>query len=357
MKVHSLQQMLVLPLILLLATTLAGCGSATVHEPVAGDWISVYFTAPAYPDDPAQRDDGLDWYLVSLVGQAQETVDVAAYDFDLESVTDALLAAQGRGVQVRMVTDGSNADEAALARLRQAGIPVVVRPEGRWGIMHDKFIVVDDTWVWTGSWNLTGSETYRNNNNAVLIASYNLAEDYHVEFEEMFNGQFGASSPVNTPHRLIHIGGQATDVRVEVYFAPEDGVSERLVRLLSSARSSIRFLAFQFTSERLAEALIEQAGRGVTVEGVVESRSANDDASQVERLRAGGVTVRLDGNPYTMHHKVFIVDEQIVVLGSYNFTVSADAENDENLLIIHDPQVAAAFLAEYERVVAQAEGR
>lgn len=357
MKVHPLQQRLVLPLVLLLTVTLAGCGTGAVNEPVTGDWISVYFTVPLNPDNPAQHSGGIDGYLVSLIGHAQESVDVAAYEFNLDSVTDALIAAQRNGVRVRMVTDGTNADEAALARLRQAGIPVVARPDLGWGIMHDKFVVVDGTWVWTGSWNLTDNCTYRNNNNAVLIASYNLAEDYRAEFEEMFSGMFGASSPANTPHPVIDIGGQATPVQVEVYFAPEDRAGDRLARLLASARSSIYFMAFQFTSEALANELIDQAGRGVIVEGVIESRSTEVEYNQAARLRAGGVTVWADGNPYNMHHKVFIVDEQIVVLGSYNFTANADEVNDENMLIIHDPQVAAAFLAEYGRVRAQAGGR
>ncbi|HEC35514.1 MAG TPA: phospholipase, partial [Anaerolineae bacterium] len=258
-------------------------------------------------------------------------------------------------VRVRLVTDGANADEEAITRLRQAHISVVARPEEGWGIMHNKFVVVDGVWVWTGSWNLTENGTYRNNNNAVLIASRALAEDYAAEFEEMFAGLFGPSSPAETPYPLVNIEGQERTVQVEVCFAPEDGVADRLLQILSSARAGVRFLAFQFTSSRIADALIDQAGEGITVQGVMEARSASSPYSQYDRLRAGGVDVLVDGNPYIMHHKVFIVDDQTVVLGSYNFTVSADEENDENLLIIHDPEVAAAFLAEFGRVLQEAQ--
>jgi phosphatidylserine/phosphatidylglycerophosphate/cardiolipin synthase-like enzyme len=61
-----------------------------------------------------------------------------------------------------------------------------------------------------------------------------------------------------------------------------------------------------------------------------------------------------DGNPYLMHHKVFIVDETTVILGSFNFSQNAETENDENLLIIDDPALARTFLDEFERVYATA---
>ena len=342
-----------LPVVVLLLTLgLPGCGGrGEVTETVTGEWAAVYFTAPTQSGDQVPA---VDEEVVALIGEARESVDVAAYDLDLESVASALVQAHRNGVRVRLVTDFTNADEAAVARIYQAGIPVVARPRG-WGIMHDKFFVVDEKWVWTGSWNPTENGTYRNDNNALLIASRALAQDYTVEFEEMFEGQFGPDSPTNTPYPLVRFEGLDRPVQVEVYFAPEDGVADRLLQLLSSARSHVRFLAFQFTDPRLADALVDLAGEGVTVQGVMEARAAEGPYSQYDRLREGGVEVSLDGNPYTMHHKVLIIDDQIVVLGSYNFTTSADEENDENLLIVHDPEVARAFLAEFERVLEQAQ--
>ena len=65
--------------------------------------------------------------------------------------------------------------------------------------------------------------------------------------------------------------------------------------------------------------------------------------------------MRLDGNPLNMHHKVIIIDESVVIFGSYNFSRSAEERNDENTLIIHNPELAAQFLAEFERVQAKAQ--
>jgi len=67
-----------------------------------------------------------------------------------------------------------------------------------------------------------------------------------------------------------------------------------------------------------------------------------------------GLDVLQDGNPYLMHHKVFIIDGQTVILGSFNFSQNAETENDENLLIIDDARIAQAFSAEFQKVYQRA---
>jgi phosphatidylserine/phosphatidylglycerophosphate/cardiolipin synthase-like enzyme len=334
-------------------------GQHTVSETVSGDWIRVYFTSPRYPDDDAYHHGGLDEVLTTVIGQAETSVEVAAYDFDLETVANALIAAHARGVQVRFVTDSDNAGEDAIRDLRQAGIPVV-EDERDSGLMHNKFIVIDRVWIWLGSWNLTENGTYRNNNNAVLIASPALAENYAAEFEEMFDGQFGPTSPADTPNPRVAITTEVGDnadgerqtkqVEVENYFAPEDEVAARIIAEIASAQSRIRFMAFTFTSDEIADAMLERAQAGVVVQGVIEDRNAGRDYSKYSRLRRGVQDVLTDGNPYIMHHKVIIIDDETVILGSYNFTASAEDSNDENVLIIHDPEVAALFVQEFGRV-------
>jgi phosphatidylserine/phosphatidylglycerophosphate/cardiolipin synthase-like enzyme len=329
-------------------------GPHTVSETVSGDWIRVYFTSPRYPDDDSHHYGGLDEELAAVIGYAESSVDVAAYDLDLESVTNALIAAHQRGIKVRFVTDSDYVDEGAVAQLQQAGIPVI--EDGRdEGLMHNKFAVIDKVWVWTGSWNMTENGTYRNNNNAVLIASPAVAENYTAEFEEMFTGQFGPTSPADTPNPHIFITteldeGQTKQVELENYFAPEDEAQAQITAEIQGAQSRIRFMSFIFTSDEIADAMIERAQAGVVVQGVIEDRNAEQEYSEYERLRAEVHDVLPDGNPYIMHHKVIIIDDETVILGSYNFTASAEDRNDENVLIIHDPEVAALFVDEFGRV-------
>jgi phosphatidylserine/phosphatidylglycerophosphate/cardiolipin synthase-like enzyme len=210
---------------------------------------------------------------------------------------------------------------------------------------------------------MTENGTYRNNNNAVLISSTALAENYAAEFEEMFAGQFGPTSPADTPNPHVTITvetgdgnskGQERHVEVENYFAPEDEVAAKVIAEIEAAQSRVRFMAFTFTSDDIANAMLERAREEIVVQGVMEKRNAEREYSEYKRLRAAVHDVLTDGNPYTMHHKVIIIDDATVILGSYNFTGNAENNNDENLLIIHDPEVAALFVAEFGRVYEQA---
>jgi phosphatidylserine/phosphatidylglycerophosphate/cardiolipin synthase-like enzyme len=119
---------------------------------------------------------------------------------------------------------------------------------------------------------------------------------------------------------------------------------------IEAAQERIRFMAFTFTSDEIADALLARARDGVVVRGVVEARNAEREYSEYERLRRELHDVLPDGNPYIMHHKVIIIDDATVITGSYNVTASAEDSNDENVLIIHDAEVAALFVEEFGRV-------
>ena len=69
----------------------------------------------------------------------------------------------------------------------------------------------------------------------------------------------------------------------------------------------------------------------------------------------GGIDVYLDANPYNMHHKVLILDDETVVAGSFNFSEGADRQNDENVVILKSQEVARRFEEEYRRVAGAAQ--
>lgn len=313
------------------------------------DWYSVYFTDPNTPSARTYKG-GPDDDLAAAIDGARLSVDVAAYELNLWSVRDALLAAKRRGCSVRMVTDSDYLDEPEVQELVSAGIPVL--GDRREGLMHNKFVIIDRLEVWSGSMNFTVNGAYKNNNNLIRIRSSRLAEDYTTEFNEMFvDDQFGPSSPANTPYPTLSVDGTL----LEVYFSPDDGTSAHLVNLIEGANKSISFLAYSFTSDDIALAMLDRAQKGVSVSGVFEaSQVRSNSGDEYEHLQSAGLDVRLDGNPYNMHHKVIILDGQIVVTGSYNFSASAEKSNDENTLVIHDPRIAAAYLAEFQKVFSEA---
>jgi len=101
-------------------------------------------------------------------------------------------------------------------------------------------------------------------------------------------------------------------------------------------------------------ASLKSTARRRSWRGVFETTGSETRFSEYGAMKAAKLGVWQDGNPYLMHHKVFIVDGQTAILGSFNFSQNAETENDENLLIVDDPALAQAFTAEFERVLAQA---
>ncbi|MSQ24416.1 MAG: phospholipase [Chloroflexi bacterium] len=288
--------------------------------------------------------------------RSEQTIDLAIYELDLDSVVDSLARAAHRGVRVRMVIESDLVGspkpriKAELEQLRSAGIVMVAdRPDHT---MHDKFLVADGRWVETGSWNYTFSETYRNNNDVIVIDSRELAMNYTAEFEKMFvQRQFGGAKATGIPFPSLVLAG----ARVENYFAPEDRPANRVIAWIGTARQTIHFLAFAFTHDAIGDAMLERFHSGVEVGGVFEAADARNRFSEYARLKVAGTNVLLDGNPWNLHHKVIVIDGHVTVFGSFNFSNNADRANDENLLIIDDRGLAAAFEGEYQRLRSEAQ--
>ncbi len=314
-----------------------------------GFW-QVYFNAPTGSSDPSTYTNGIDENLAAAINNAQRTLDIAAFEFNNPVITEAVLNAHERGVVVRMVTDnehGLEDDDSTIGELIDAGIPVV--DDDRSGLMHNKFMIIDGTVVWTGSWNYTINGTYRNNNNAIVLRSQRAVQAYQAEFDEMFTGkEFGKTSTSST------VKFTQDGVPIQILFASEDPVLDTLVEVLGGAQESIRMMAFVFTEDVLGDAVVERIGAGVDFAGIWDSRQATTRFSEMERIACAGGDVRIDGNPFVLHHKVFIIDEQTVVTGSFNFSGNAAETNDENVVIITDPDIAALYLAEFERRWAEA---
>ena len=326
----------------------AGVGAGPAETAGTPDQVEVYFTDPGAQDSARHRG-GPDWALAAAMDSARQSIDVAVYSLNLWSIRDALISAHRRGVRVRVVTESDNILGPEIAEIERAGIPVI--GDRRETLMHDKFVVIDRQEVWTGSMNLTVGSAYDDNNNLIRLQSAPVASEFTLEFDEMFvEDLFGPLSLVGAPHGRLPVGATS----VEVLFAPEDRVAARLTELIRGASSSIDFLAYTFTSDALADAMLERARTGVRVRGVFERDMADSLGSEFPRLRQAGIKVRQDGNWGLMHHKVLLIDGRTVVTGSYNFTRSAEEGNDETVVLLDDPSVARAFQQEFERMYAAA---
>lgn len=333
--------------------TTAGSENLTPPNGGATSWLTVYFTDPNPPDNLGH---GIDQYVKPAIDAAKTSIDVTSFDLNLPNLVNALVDASKRGVKVRVVYDGTNGNQdlnnaatgnkdfQAISVFKSANISTVDGGRSS-GLMHDKIIIVDQKTLFMGSWNLSYNDTYRNNNNLLKITDARLIANYEAKFNELFVDQkFGTHAAVKVPNPSLTIDG----VSVENYFSPEDGVMAKLVGLVQGAKTSVHFMIFTFTDQDLANAMIARAKSGLEVQGVIETRGASQGA--MVPLACAKLPVKLDGNKYTMHHKVIILDHATVITGSFNFTQSADKENDDNVLVIHSPAVAAQYEQEFRKI-------
>jgi phosphatidylserine/phosphatidylglycerophosphate/cardiolipin synthase-like enzyme len=141
---------------------------------------------------------------------------------------------------------------------------------------------------------------------------------------------------------------------IQILFSAEDKAISHLIALVNDAQTSIRFLAFSFTDYPLAQAMIDRAAAGVDVQGVYETFGSNSPRAELKTFYCAHVPVRQDGNSSFLHDKIIIIDNSIVVTGSLNFSSSADDANEENVVILENPEIASLYLQEYEKLWNQA---
>jgi phosphatidylserine/phosphatidylglycerophosphate/cardiolipin synthase-like enzyme len=304
--------------------------------------IQVWFTDPnGVRSSPKLLD-----ALLEAVNSAQKSLDIAIYNFSEPSLANAIIHTKNRGVHVRLVMESDNLSKPVPQQLLSAGIPII--GDGQDSLMHDKFMVVDGKTLLVGSANFTDNGLGTDNNYLLKIDDPDLAEAYSDEFDSMFiNGGFGATDLQPSPRADFKPGG----IPVEVYFSPEDGISNHLLDVVGKADKSIHFLVYTFTLDNLGQELVDKQQAGVDVRGVFEGDMLpGSTGTEFDLFRRVGLDIRLDGNPGLMHEKLLVIDEDTVVLGSYNFTRAADERNDENILIIHDPRLANLFEMEFREI-------
>lgn len=335
---RRLRDMKIIPFILFLFLTACGGGFSQTDVNTNTNAISVYFadaTAPgaeSYTGGPENQ-------LISAINTAQKSVDVALYELSLQNVTDSLISAHNRGVQVRVLTDTDNLNWDRFVELAFNGIEV--KGDNRSALMHNKFFVIDNEEVWTGSMNMTYTGAYRNRENLIRLDHYQAALNYAEEFSQLWAG---IHNQANTTDNYFLIN----NTPVDVHFSPDDHFrGSRLLPLLQQAQQSVHMLAFSFTSVDIAAELLALDLQGIDVKVVVDSSQTGHSSSQYDDLLALGVDIRRDGQSHKLHHKVIIVDSRYVLTGSYNFSENAESRNDENSVIIDSPALAQRFEQEF----------
>lgn len=140
-------------------------------------------------------------------------------------------------------------------------------------------------------------------------------------------------------------------VFVSPAFFPSEESFQHLINTLNGAEETLDVCVFTITDDDIANAVVDAHKRGVRVRIITDDDKAEDLGSDAKRLaKHHGIPIRVDGSPSHMHHKFAIIDNKLVVSGSYNWTKGARFQNREDLILTNSGKAVAGFRNEFERL-------
>jgi phosphatidylserine/phosphatidylglycerophosphate/cardiolipin synthase-like enzyme len=365
---------------------------ATETDVVGIDLGSVeFYTGPPILGGP----DDLDRVIRDFIDGATETLLIAVQELDSRPIAEAVLAAKRRKIRIQIILEGdylledpprsdpwaaagdNETNRIIHAALLRAGVDLITDLNPK--IFHQKFIVrdagSDSAAVLTGSTNFTRTDTGTNPpdnpeqrgnnlNHLVILRGRTAAALYLAEFQRMRSGTFGAlQERVNPRPAEFRLGR----IRVKPIFAPYHGPEMEIMKQMLKARERVDFAMFTFAQSSGIDDTMEWLLKAdIPIRGVLDRGQGSQKWAATKRLLAAGADLHENsfGNGVRkVHHKLMIIDERLVVAGSFNFTAPANTLNDENIVVLGDLEetdpaaetaqrgLAAYALAEIDRIV------
>jgi len=142
---------------------------------------------------------------------------------------------------------------------------------------------------------------------------------------------------------------------VEVFFSPNGGCSEAVVRELNRAKQTVLVQVYSFTSTPIAQAMASAFRRGVKVQVILDESQRSERYSSADFVAHARIPTFIDAKHSIAHNKIIVIDGETVLTGSFNFTKAAEEHNAENLLVIHDAQLAARYTQNWNEHFAHSE--
>ncbi len=301
--------------------------------------------------------DALEETIINFLNQARNTLFIAVQELDSQPIAEAIIAAKSRGVSVAIVTEadyltvqkpapdpwqlgGKNEENRKIYNAFMRA-KIDVKTDFNPKIFHQKFVVRDPTGaqaaVLSGSTNFTRTGTWSNLNHIVIIRGKRIASVYLGEFKEMVTGTFGRlRSRFEPPPRTYSISG----VPVKILFAPDNSPEMEIMKQMLKAKKRIDFAIFTFSqSSGIDDTMVALQKSGIKIRGIFDSGQGNQHWAATRILASNKIKVYLaqkDPRLNKLHHKLMVIDKQLVIAGSFNYTDPANTLNDENLIIIGD---------------------
>jgi phosphatidylserine/phosphatidylglycerophosphate/cardiolipin synthase-like enzyme len=339
--------------------------------------------------------DDLDAVVREFISGAKRSLFIAVQELDSRPVAEAILAAKAAKLRVKiilesdyLVEDPPAADPWAVSgdneqnrmiqsALLRAGVDLIsdLNP----AIFHQKFIVRDPgeptAGVLTGSTNFTRTDTGTNPpdnalqsgnnlNHVVILHGRTAAKQYLAEFDRLRAGTFGDQHERVEPKPAEFRLGK---VRVKPVFAPRQGPEMEIMKQMLKSASTVDFAMFTFArSSGIDDTMIRLAPSLTRLRGVLDRGQGAQRWAATEPLKAAGVQL-FENRPGVgvrkLHHKLMVIDERLLIVGSFNYTAPATTLNDENILVLGDleetdpeaeaaqRQLAGYALAEIDRII------
>lgn len=282
---------------------------------------------------------------LKYINNTKSSIDIALYGWDSNpKIYKALRDAKSRGVKIRVVYDTSKnsyypelGNFLKLADEKSTDTPTI--------LMHNKFMIFDNSKVMTGSMNYSKTGLSGFNSNCVFfINSVEVAKMYEEEFSQMLAGKFHQKK-IKISHKTVVLGKTS----VTPMFSPKDKIiTTKVIPMVNNAKNYIYVPAFVLTHDKLAEALIVAKSRGVDVKIIVDATHTSSSRSKIKMLRTAKVPVKVENYAGKMHSKSMIIDDKYIVAGSMNFSQSGENRNDENVLIVEDERLARYYRGFFE---------
>ena len=172
---------------------------------------------------------------------------------------------------------------------------------------------------------------------ASLLAGTIIGYEFATNPDSKLLRELGIHSDAGKPNSVL-------PKNIELCFTPPSGCAAVIVGAISKSKESIYVQAYGITSPPIVEALIRAQNRGVKVRILLDKSNLKDKWSKMADLLKANIDVSIDKVSGIAHNKVMIIDEHIVITGSFNFTRAADSRNAENVIIIDDSVVAQQYL-------------
>jgi phosphatidylserine/phosphatidylglycerophosphate/cardiolipin synthase-like enzyme len=345
--------------------------------------------------------DNLEQVIVDFLHGARTSLDIAVQELDSEPIAQAILDARWRGVSVnlfleqdylrsplrgkppkapapkpgetpeqalkRIQWDEDETDLAANRRILAALLRSDIEVKGDFNpqIFHQKFVLRDyrngratspgNPALLSGSANFTLTDTHRNLNHVFVFRNSSVCRQYELEIEQLKLGRFGREIHGDVP-KVFDLGGIPT----KVLFAPVHTPELEIMKQMLKGEHEVYFAIFTFSgSSGIDDTMLSLARSGMTITGAVDRGQAaqgwaapktmsDPRISLFQPTKASGVR--------KLHHKLMVIDERIVVAGSFNYTEPANDYNDENIFVLgsvdpvsHGVAVAAQPVEELAR--------